>query len=276
MANPELSGRNSLESPQVELARNQCGFCIVPETKGTELFHDMYGIDQVLNIPQIPASYTAMQDIVPIAEEGAHILLIPNRVGKEHYISLALENNQNDLIRARTTVTEQLQRTFPDNPIFTFEHGAGFVGDEPVACGGCHMDHAHGHMTILPRGTTLAPIQKRAEETLTRAGWNDAQRRVVATDDAFSDLFTVANINPYLHLGMIQPNGKRENFTYVQLQTSENVEAQLLRKIVSDVVYGEQESTYWHWRDITSGFSSRERVNQLKSTVHRFRSVINL
>jgi len=251
-----------------------CEFCLIPETRGTELFRQMYGVDQVLSIPSLPPSYTAMQDIVPIAEGGSHVLLLPNKVGRGHYISLALEEQQEDLVQARDTVVLALQTAFPDLPVFAFEHGPGFIDDEAVACGGCHLDHAHGHLLVLPGNADFHSIQRGMELKLERGGWNNPQDTSISTQGVFADLFPITGVYPYLQLGMIYPDNFVESYTYIQRSPSENVESQLLRSVIADVVYGQKNPGYWHWKDITSGLSSPERTEKLRSDINLFRELI--
>lgn len=257
-----------------ETPLEQCEFCSIPETKGTQLFREMYNKDQILNIPSLPRDFTTMQDVVPIAEKGGHVLLIPNRVGEGHYISLAIVNNQEQLAIASKVVTAELNKVFPENPIFTFEHGPGFIEGEPIACGGCHLDHAHGHMLLLPKGTTLEPIKTKMEQALDESGWDNPALRAEAASAIFTNIYDIAGINPYLHIGMINSEENDAiSFTYVQKSKTENVESQLLRKIIANVVYSEKDATYWHWQDVSMGIASRQKLTQLRNDVAHFRRV---
>lgn len=270
---PLLSVKNS----QTEFIHKQCEFCLISETRGTKAFRRLYGVNQILNVIGMPDSYCAIQDVVPIAENGAHILLIPKKkLNNGHYISLALETNQDDLVKARDLVMSRIRKAFPHYPIFTTEHGAGFIKDKQIACGGSHMDHAHGHIITLPKGSHLKPIKERTEQLLNQNGWEDTQKRAIFKKGIFTDIFAITGINPYLHIGMIYPDGSEKSYVYVQRQLSEHVESQFLRKVVAEVVYDQQETTYWHWRYITSGFSNPERITQLKTDIAKFRALTNL
>lgn len=275
MSSPENRAySNPDETPAAsEALAEQCEFCLIPETKGTALFRQMYGVDQILQFPGLSASYTTMQDIVPVAEQGAHVLLMPNKIGTGHYISLSLENDQDELTKARDAVVSTLQTAFPRKPIFTFEHGPGFIDEEPIACGGCHLDHAHGHLLVLPEQANMQEIQTGMESQLHRSGWNDVASRRMPSGEIFTNLYEKVGINPYLQIGMIKPDGSQESFTYRQNSSSEDVESQLLRRVIAETVYGQKNPSFWHWRDITSGFSSLQRVDQLKADVIAFRKV---
>jgi diadenosine tetraphosphate (Ap4A) HIT family hydrolase len=256
---------------QTEVMREQCEFCTIPETRGTELFRKMYNRDQMLNIPNLPQNFTVMQDLVPIAEKGGHVLLMPNKVGKGHDISLATVNDQKQLMLASSVVATELKKIFPENPIFIFEHGPGFIEGEPIACGGCHLDHAHGHMLLMPKDTTLEPIKKGIEKNLAQIGWDNPDSRAEGSSEIFTNIYDVAGINPYLHIGMISPEGNVMTFTYVQKSENEYVESQSLRRVLADVVYSEKATEYWHWREISSGNTSQQRLAQLQNDIAHFR-----
>lgn len=57
-----------------------CEFCLIPETRGTELFRKFYGMDQVIGSVSVDPSMILMQDVVPLGEDGAHLLLFPKRI----------------------------------------------------------------------------------------------------------------------------------------------------------------------------------------------------
>ena len=214
-----------------------------------------------------------MQDLVPIAEKGGHVLLMPNKVGKGHDISLATVNDQKQLEFATNVAVGELKKIFPENPIFIFEHGPGFIEGEPIACGGCHLDHAHGHILLMPKGTRLESIKKGIEKNLAQIGWNNPASRAEKSDEIFANIYNVTGINPYLHVGMISPEENVTSFTYVQKLESEYVESQSLRRVIADVVYSEKSTWYWHWREISSGNTSQQRLTQLQNDIEHFRKV---
>lgn len=270
-----ISNNSKITKNDLEVATNtstssSCDFCQIPKSKTTKYFQDLYGnLPHTLNIPGLPSNFTVLQDLVPIGEQGGHLLLMPN----SHYISLATIENQNEVETARDVIIKQLNLYFPNNPIFMFEHGPGFIEGEPIACGGCHLDHAHGHFMILPTGTTLLPIQQKMEEMLRLNGWSNLENNRVSTNEIFTNIAIHTKLNPYLQMGMIYPDGKVESFIYIQSTTDFNVASQLLRTVVSEVVYGKGKSEDWHWRDIHMGLSSKDKKEKLNSMVHQFRTI---
>lgn len=197
-----------------------------------------------------------------------------NAFGKGHDLSLASLGNQRAIASSTQQVVDSLQTTFPEKPIFVFEHGPGFIEEEPIACGGCHMDHAHGHFVVLPKGTQFADLVAKTEDQLELGGWNNPARYRQEGGTPFTDIMGVSGLNPYLQMGLIIGNQVR-TITYVQKSRENYVESQLLRKVIAEVVYNKPESSYWHWRDIAEGFSSKERIAKLKEDVLSFRAKIS-
>ncbi|MGH7203682.1 MAG: hypothetical protein ACREHC_04535 [Candidatus Levyibacteriota bacterium] len=160
--------------------------------------------------------------------------------------------------------------------ILVFEHGPGFIEDKPIACGGCHMDHAHGHLLLLPEGQKLEPIQNNIEQVLSRKGWDNLETQRRSSDQVFTGISETAGMSPYLQVGMINADNSRQSLTYVQKREAQQVPSQLLRKVVSEVVYQRPEPSYWHWRDIAEiGMATPERATQIKSDVRTFRARTN-
>ncbi len=253
-----------------------CEFCNLPLQNGSAPFIEMHGCSDILAIPGLPESFNAVQDIVPVAEEGGHILLMPKKVGRGHYVSLALVENQEELQVARNTVVDSLRGAGYTNPIFTFEHGPGVIDGEEVACGGCHMDHAHGHMLLLPHGTTLEQIKAHMEALLAENGWENPDEMALPSEQLFTGIYDQTGAYPYLQIGMIDDQGETRAYTYPQMNRSWNVESQLLRRVVAEAVYGQYDVSYWHWRDITSGFAGQERLERLTHDVLRLRQRMGL
>jgi len=249
---------------------SQCDFCQIPKTRTTKYFKDFYGdLPHTLNIPGVPSTFTVLQDLVPIAESGGHLLLMPNK----HCISLATVEDQIGIGIARDSIVTQLKIYFPNNPIFMFEHGPGFIEGQPIACGGCHLDHAHGHIMILPKGYSLAPIQNKMEEMLIKNGWGNLEKNKVSTNELFTNIAIHTKLNPYLQMGMVNVDNSINSFIYIQNTTSFNVASQLLRTVVSEIIYGKSKPSDWHWRDIHMGLSTEEKKQHLKSEVIKFREI---
>lgn len=252
--------------------RPNCEFCSIPETRGTDLFRQLYDVDQVITSIPVDRSMTLMQDVVPLGEGGVHVLLLPKQVGKGHYISLASSDNPEAISNSTEQTIKSIQKAFPNKPLFLFEHGSGFVEGEQITCGGCHMDHAHGHIIALPNNTRLSPIVEALEGVFKTAGGDDLVAQKQADKILFDNIGSITGINPYIHIAMVDGN-QRSSITYTQTSRSPNIESQLLRRITAKVVYNESNSTYWHWRDITAGFTSKQRLNELKENVRFFSAI---
>lgn len=210
--------------------------------------------------------WTILQDVVPLAESGAHLMIMPN----SHRISLATVDDQSELAAATNATISGLRKHFSE-PIFFFEHGPGFIEGEQIACGGCHMDHAHGHVLLLPAGTQLKPIQERAEQILYQSGWDDIPNKRVESTTVFTGNDKVAGLEPYIHMGLMTDD-EAHAITYIQKFKNHAVESQLLRHVVSEVIYKHPESSYWHWRDVAEGLADHARLNQIQKEVIIFRS----
>ncbi|MDO8451683.1 MAG: hypothetical protein Q7S76_02330 [bacterium] len=263
--NPDLG---SLPSFSIDTPREKCGFCLIPQTGTTDCFQRMHGdLPHVLRIPGMPASWTALQDVVPLAEQGGHVMIMPN----QHWISFASVDDQRGLAKSTQSVVSGLRKFFP-HPIFFFEHGPGFVEGKQVACGGCHMDHAHGHLLLLPEGTTLEPIKRHTEYVLGLCGWTDIPEKRIESTTIFTKNDRTTGTKPYIHMGMII-NNDTHSYTYIQTSVDDAVEAQLLRRVIADAVYHRPERSYWHWRDITSNFADDERITQIQKDVIMFRNL---
>ncbi len=248
----------------------RCEFCSIPDLKTTEYFKSIHGdLPHTLNISGLPSGFTVLQDLVPLAEQGCHLLLIPN----EHFISLATIEDQKALARARDTILFELRIYFPNHPLFFFEHGAGFIGTEPISCGGCHVDHAHGHILLLPPRTQFASIQGKLEIALAASGWINPASKAVVLDHVFTNIGQVAGANPYIHIAMMLPDNTRFSYAFIQKTKDFLVPSQLLRMVISDAVYSRSDPAYWHWRDIHMGLSTPERIEKVKKDVLLFRKI---
>ncbi len=250
---------------------NQCDFCNLKQTRGTKLFKSLYGIDQILDTPKLTSFFALIQDSFPLGIDGAHLLLIPNKY-HGHYTSFASIENKMAIVNARSLVINKLNLIFPNNPIFIFEHGSGMIEDKKIECGGCHISHAHAHFLVIPRGHTLSMIKEEVDHNLSKSGWRNSQSRSLFHDNPLTDLKEITENSPYLHFSMITLY-LNETVTYVQKKISEQLESQLMRRIVSKIIYNREDTSYWNWQDIASGFTSRERLEELKHNILFFRSL---
>jgi hypothetical protein len=47
-----------------------------------------------------------------------------------------------------------------------------------------------------------------------------------------------------------------------------------MRSVLSEVVYGQADSSYWQWRDIVAGLGTATRRSQVQADVRGFRQLI--
>lgn len=248
----------------------KCEFCLIPLNKTTEYFKCVHGtLPHTLNIPNVPRNFTVLQDLIPIAEYGGHLLLIPNT----HFISLASVEDQEGLSITRDSIIYGLRKHFPQNPIFMFEHGPGFIDDEPIACGGCHLDHAHGHIMVLPKESRLLNIQNKMEDILSECGWMNPRDSAIQSTDIFTGTHEITGNYPYIQIGIYTVDLNCTSLVYVQKSRKNIVPSQLLRTVIADVIYGLKDSFYWHWRDILMGFSTPQRLSQVRQDAILFRKI---
>lgn len=92
-----------------EVSREMCGFCDIPQTGTTAYFQRIHGdLPHALHIPGIPNAWTVLQDVVPLAEQGGHLMIMPNR----HWISLATVDDQEGLAATTDRVISGLRKFF--------------------------------------------------------------------------------------------------------------------------------------------------------------------
>jgi hypothetical protein len=242
-----------------------CEFCQMPSQMGTETFKTLFQENQILNIPDFSTSFFIAQDVASLGVHGGHVLFIPHR----HIRSLAAFPNTPQANRAAKDLTALLQCLYPAHPIFFFEHGAGLINGQTVACGGCHIDHAHAHFVILPTGAKFINIQNAAIKELHRTGWHNITPLSVPAS-AFFNLVPFVHAFPYLYAGMIV--GDRHTAVIIPQQKKEEpVESQLYRRMLSTVIYNHPDATYWNWKDIVLGYTTTERLISLKNGVAELR-----
>lgn len=230
----------------------------------------MYGtLPHVLTIPDIPPEFTVIQDLIPLAENGGHVLLMPNK----HTLSFAQIHDQQLLGIAIEVVLHALWKVFNQNEIFIFEHGPGYINKKSVACGGCHMDHAHGHFLLLPKGSDIYGIKEKMESILQKNGWNEPAKHSVASHDLFLNLPEISQSFPYLHIGMAKTDNTIIAYTYVQKKLKYTTPSQLLRQVVAEVIYNQPNTMFWHWRDIYMGLTTDKRLDQICSSTRYFRTI---
>lgn len=218
---------------------DSCRFCRLYERN--ELFGELYGRNQVLDVANVPDGFHIAMDCFPLGYRGAHLLLIPG----SHYRSLAEVPSHEQLIKARDVTAELLLRLHPHHWLLVFEHGPGELDGQELRCGGCHVDHAHGHMLMLSVDVEFEDIRERVETSLDRLDW-DLESQRTPSAEPFVDIHELVGTAPYLHIGAI---GRRTSFSYTYRQDlpSQAIPSQLLRRIIAEAS-GSPQPTYWNWK----------------------------
>jgi hypothetical protein len=154
--------------------------------------------------------------------------------------------------------------------VFAFEHGTGALDGRAVKCGGCHVDHAHGHLLVLDEEVAFETIRDLTEEALLDLGW-DLAAQAREGDDVFAGLGDFAGANPYLHVGAVTDRG-RVSVTYRQVEGCEGIPSQLLRKLIATAA-GRGQPTYWNWKVILE-HRLEGRLREFRELVRDFRTAI--
>ena len=256
-----------------ELLRLSCEFCQLPETRKTALFACLYEADQVIDFPRIPKDFFVAQNIAPLGVEGGQFMLLPKPKLNGHTLSLASLENQDSLREACSNFFSALCALYPGNELLVFEHGPGFIHDEPIACGGCHMDHAHANVVVLPSVERYySGIKQRTEEILDQWGWESSVRRGISSRQVFAGIKDIAGRNPYVHIGIVRKPDSEESVTYLQQTQQEFVPSQLLRRVIANIVYKTDDPVFWNWQDAVSLGDKAA----LRSKVYAFRKIFKL
>ena len=217
-----------------------CVLCDV-QRGGHDNFTSMSGESPELSLSNLSPELTVMMDSFPIGELGGHLLIVP----RKHFASLAQYPDKKDLASVVDQTTRTLQEVFPDYWQFTFEHGPGEIDLQQVKCGGCHVDHAHGHIVLVDRSVSFEDIRDLVELTLEDLGW-DLDEATLESAQPFVDMADFAGRLPYLQIGRID-DGQREAVTFRQTQADKAIPSQLLRKLVSKAS-GRPSTLAWNWK----------------------------
>lgn len=228
-----------------------CEFCLAASTGTTTTFENIYGSlpSQVignLELPNFPSDFFVMRDVAPVVLTGLHLMVLP----KTHSISLAACADQHALLEARDRAIGLL---WPfASKIIIFEHGAGCINKSPIACGGCHIDHAHAHFIGVTADFNFDVLREKLENNLVESGWVNVANFRHITQGPLHNIAAFTDMLPYIHLGYAsRHNGYQTGITYKQTRPEHHVESQLLRRLISEMIYGENNPFFWNWRDIT-------------------------
>jgi hypothetical protein len=242
------------------VASPACPFC---SPGAADRFEALYGEPPDVAIPGLPGGLRVVLDAFPLGHRGAHLLLTP----RTHYPSLARFEARRELAAGVEATLAALRRTAPGHWVFVFEHGTGDLDGRAVKCGGCHVDHAHGHLLVLDEEVEFGTIRDLTEAALLDLGWDLAEQAREA-DDVFTGLNDFAGMNPYLHVGAVTDRG-RVAVTYKQVAGCEGIPSQLLRKLIATAA-GRGQPTYWNWKVVLE-HRLEGRLQEFKDLVRAFR-----
>ncbi len=241
-----------------------CSFCELSKGRD-DLFVQLHGEPPHLAVPGVPDSLMAMLCAFPLGHQGGHLLLVP----KGHYPSLARMRQQDDLALLRRSVTALLEAMFPQHWLFAFEHGTGALADRPIRCGGCHVDHAHGHVLVLDRAVRFDDLRAMTEEVLQGLGW-DLPMQTHEGGDPFIHIGRFCGESPYLHIARL---GKgQQALTYRQATPQQSIPSQLLRRLVA-TASGRPSPSYWNWK-IALEHNLQRRLEQYGQAARSFKRAV--
>jgi len=254
IANPSYEKPNFCPTPACRF----CGLGIGDD----DLFMELHGEVPFLPIPRVPASLMTMLCAFPLGHHGGHVLLAPRR----HYLSLARFPRQDELAEAMSAVAGVLEAMFPMHWLFAFEHGPGELEHRPVKCGGCHVDHAHGHVLVLDSSIAFDDVRALAEETLEGLGW-DLASQAHEQEAGLVNIGDRSGEQPYLHIARLGRHGEAR--TYRQEVAGQSIPSQLLRRLVATAA-GRATPTYWNWK-IALQHNLRGRLDEYKRAALGFK-----
>jgi diadenosine tetraphosphate (Ap4A) HIT family hydrolase len=259
------SVRQAASAAATECKLQSCILCDV-QRGVADSFTRMTGLSPMLSLSNLSPNLAVMMDSFPIGDGGGHLLIVP----KTHYSSLAEFPDSENLAFVVQTTARILQEMFPDHWLFTFEHGPGAIDEQRVKCGGCHVDHAHGHIVLLKRSTHFDDIRDLTEETLSGLDWDVA---AVTTESAtpFMELSAQVGSLPYLQIGMLDAE-RSQAVTYRQTDSEKTIPSQLLRRLVATAV-GTPEPMAWNWK-IAQKQNATKRLNQYRDQGVSFKTAV--
>lgn len=244
-----------------------CEFCELTQTGTTTRYRKRYGFDQQLKTFKTHPSFIIAHDNVSLGFEGAHLLLLP----REHHLSLLAVPKRYEVDSRLNDIFVILHRLYPQHTLFIFEHGSGLLNGIVVDCGGCHQDHAHLHILVLPTHVNVNKILRRIRRELR----NLKAKQTTSEGQPFRSFSDLPNDpRPYLLLGSQVEYRVRSLEVWFQSNTSSIIPSQLVRKIISEVCKN-PETQYWNWRDVELGFASDAFIKRLQQNAELFRSRIN-
>ena len=228
-----------------------CPFCQTGPTDRNESFEAFHGFAPFVSVPGVPDSLRVLQDCFPLGYAGAHLLVAPTA----HDRSLAQFGAAAALRAATLGVVDAFKTLFPDCWVLAFEHGTGSIDDRVVKCGGCHVDHAHGHLLALGGDCDFETLAGMTEESLAALGW-DLEAQGARGDTLLGGVRGFTGDHPYLHVAAATPAG-RVSHTFRQADGAGNIPSQLLRRLISTASRRPQ-AAHWNWKvALEHGIESR-------------------
>ena len=137
--------------------------------------------------------------------------------------------------------------------------------------GGCHVDHAHLHVLLLPPGISFVDLKNVTTDYLAKIGWFEQNKDEQGIEN-IHNLQDVVEETPYLLLGRID-NQDLKMVVYRQDSLSVELESQLMRKIIA-TLSGHPESSWWHWRDVIDMNIIPERADELSNQIVQLKDVL--
>ena len=199
---------------------------------------------------------------------GVHLIIF----SQDDVVSMARLNKSklSEVVRSIDILSRKIELQY-EGEVVIFEHGAGDVDECAVGCGGCHVDHAHFHLLLLPPGITLTDLKTVTTSYLERIKWfsqNSSEENIRNS----SKLCEFVGKMPYLLIGR-GGNQDMELVVYRQDSLSVELESQLMRKIIA-TLSGHSENSWWHWRDIVDMNIVPKRASELSGQITQLKCIL--
>ncbi|OGI21616.1 MAG: hypothetical protein A2287_08635 [Candidatus Melainabacteria bacterium RIFOXYA12_FULL_32_12] len=266
---------------------------LYPENSSKNIFRIINGnVPEKVEIPGVTRDFNVGLDIYMIGD--LHLLIVPKKKCCSLYQSTKITENQ-ALQSSIKAIIKNLQRAYPNRNIYFVEHGSGFLNKKKTTCGtSLSVIQAHGHFFVPPfdKQPNFQEVEKKVNQALKDVGWKDLSKRSVKNKSlippCYERIFNktsnrlgqkVSYDYPYLHVGMVKPSGEEVSRIYIKKSPEEQTPSQLMRKIMSDLFYGEKPEVWWDWKKALqikeSGISDlnlRRRLNNISKARNDFKN----
>lgn len=233
-----------------------------------ECFREMYGCEDAIEVEGVDENLLIVHDFYPVGWMGVHLIIF----SQDDVVSMARLNKSklSEVVRSIDILSRKIELQY-EGEVVIFEHGAGDVDECAVGCGGCHVDHAHFHLLLLPPGITLTDLKTVTTSYLERIKWfsqNSSEENIRNS----SKLCEFVGKMPYLLIGR-GGNQDMELVVYRQDSLSVELESQLMRKIIA-TLSGHSENSWWHWRDIVDMNIVPKRASELSGQITQLKCIL--